>query len=136
MQPIQSKASNKRTENFLSVRPLRPISLVYDSFHARLKGSFTQTASHDLDGVQVEWGVARLSGASVQLGLSNLLEWLLKLDDLLLLLLESLGGAIWCVVAWRGHLAAAGRAGRWDLLLLLLDWLWVEEGTLAGGLSG
>lgn len=91
--------------------------------------------------------MTRLSCASVQLGLSDLLEWFLKLDNLLLLLLlESLGGervALLAsrggggrrrVVTWRRDPVAARRASRWDLLHLLH--LWVQEGALAGGLGG
>lgn len=86
-----------------------------------------------LDGVQVEGGVARLSSTSVELCLSNLLEWFLKLrDGYLLLLLLLLVDLACCVLARRRYLARGGDgcAGRTGASL------WVQQGALTSCLSG
>lgn len=99
--------------------------------------------------------MARLSsGARVQLSLSDLLEGLLQLLDLLLLEVDLAGLRLLLLLllevdlarlllarsgqatslAWRRELLRARRRGRGDGLLL--DWLRVQEGALSGRLSG
>lgn len=70
-----------------------------------LLGELTTSAVH-LDGEQVEWGVARLPCAAIQLGLSDLLEWLLELLGGELHLLLAVGVQV--VVVCRAQALAGG----------------------------